>query len=236
VGGRQIADEGLDMTPPDWSERLLRSLLSDRDRDTVSGDLLEEYREIAVPARGPRGARWWYRRQVAGCVVRSLRRPSLIGLAIGTMLGVMNLIDTARRPLAADEPATMLAWLLAVLAIWSATTVIVTRRTRRLGHAIVVGAILGAATTLVFHAAAVVRVNIFLDAIRHRVDWQNLVARYYQSGFRSLRAYANYEYATHAPVGIALGTIAGAISGMVGYSFRNAVSGSTRDARRAGTT
>jgi hypothetical protein len=90
-----------------------------------------------------------------------------------------------------------------------------------------VGAVLGAATMLVFDAAAIVRVNMFLDAIRHREDWQNLVARYQQSGFRSLRAYANYEYVTHAPVGIALGAIAGAISGGLGglvHSVRRAYS------------
>ena len=31
-------------------------------------------------------------------------------------------------------------------------------------------------------------VNVFLDAIPHRRDWENLVARYDHNGFRSLRA------------------------------------------------
>ena len=31
--------------PPRWAESLLRMLLSPEDRDSVSGDLLEEYRE-----------------------------------------------------------------------------------------------------------------------------------------------------------------------------------------------
>lgn len=86
------------MTPPRLAERLLRLLLVDRDRDTISGDLLEEYREVAVPTRGVSGARWWYRRQVAGLVWRALRLPAMIGLAIGAALGVINLIDTARHP------------------------------------------------------------------------------------------------------------------------------------------
>jgi hypothetical protein len=209
------------MKPPYWSELLLRWFLIDRDRDTVSGDLLEEYREVAVATRGPRGARWWYRRQAAGCVWRSLRLPTMIGLSIGAVLGLVNLIGTARWPLADDDALTMLAWIVALLAMWSAAVVFLTRGTRHLAHAVIVGAILGVATMLVFDATAIVRVNVFLDAIRHRDDWQNLLVRYQNSGFRSLRAYANYEYAIGTPMVIALGTIAGAISGGVGGLLRS---------------
>lgn len=204
------------MKPPRWSETLLRLLLVDRDRDTISGDLLEEYREGAVPTRGAKGARWWYRRQVGGFLWHSARLPLMIGLAIGTVLGIMNLVDTARQPLADDDGGTMLAWLLAVLTMWSAAAVAVTWRTRRVGDAVKVGTIVGVATIVVLHTAAIVRVNLFLDAIRHREDWQNLVARYNQSGFQSLRVYANYEYVTMTPLLIALGTIAGSISGALG--------------------
>lgn len=212
------------MRPPYWSERLLRWFLVDRDRDTVSGDLLEEYREVAVPTRGPSGARWWYRRQVVGCVWRSLRLPSMIGLAIGAALGVWNLIGTALWPLADDDALAMLRWIVALAVMWGAAVVILTRGTRRPAHAVMVGAVLGAATMLVFDATAIVRVNVFLDAIRHREDWQNLMARYQQSGFRSLRAYANYEYAALTPMVIALGTIAGAITGGVVRSVARAYS------------
>lgn len=55
--------------PPEWAESLLRLLLSPHDRDSVSGDLLEEYRESIVPALGA-GANRWYVRQVAGYVLR----------------------------------------------------------------------------------------------------------------------------------------------------------------------
>jgi hypothetical protein len=204
------------MTPPRWSERLLRLLLIDRNRDTISGDVLEEYREVAVPTRGPRGARWWYRRQVAGFVWHAMRLPLIVGLAIGAALGVMNLVGTARQPLADDDGGAMLVWLVAVLTLWSAAAVAVTWRTRRVADAVKVGAFVGVVTILVFHAAAIVRVNMFLDAIRYRDDWQNLVGRYHQSGFHSLRAYANYEYVTLTPMMIALGAVAGSISGMVG--------------------
>ena len=58
-------------TPPPGAEALLRVVLARRDRETVSGDQLEEYRMHVVPGRGRRGADWWYLRQVAGFVWRS---------------------------------------------------------------------------------------------------------------------------------------------------------------------
>jgi len=51
-------------SPPRWAEELLRAVLDPRDRDTVTGDLLEEYREVAFPALGPAGAARWYLKQV----------------------------------------------------------------------------------------------------------------------------------------------------------------------------
>jgi hypothetical protein len=57
--------------PPRWADALLKLTLDRRDRETVSGDLLEEYRDTIVPQRGQRGADAWYRRQVAGFVWRS---------------------------------------------------------------------------------------------------------------------------------------------------------------------
>jgi hypothetical protein len=56
-------------SPPDWAESLLRVMLSPKDRESVSGDLLEEYRESIEPSLGA-GANRWYVRQVAGFVLR----------------------------------------------------------------------------------------------------------------------------------------------------------------------
>jgi hypothetical protein len=57
--------------PPRWAEALLRISLKWTDRETVSGDLLEEYRESAVPERGSGRADVWYVFQVAGYVWRA---------------------------------------------------------------------------------------------------------------------------------------------------------------------
>jgi hypothetical protein len=52
--------------PPRWLERLLLAFLKSRDRETVSGDLLEEYREEQLPRLGPMRANLWYLRQSIG--------------------------------------------------------------------------------------------------------------------------------------------------------------------------
>jgi hypothetical protein len=65
-------------------------LLSPEDRDSVSGDLLEEYRESIVPALGHK-ANGWYVRQVAGYV---LRKAWIWGALVGAILLTRFLFDT----------------------------------------------------------------------------------------------------------------------------------------------
>ena len=76
--------------PPRWAESLLRMLLPPEDRDSVSGDLLEEYRESVLPALGAQ-ARVWYVRQVAGYV---LRKAWIWGVLVGAVLVTRYLFDT----------------------------------------------------------------------------------------------------------------------------------------------
>jgi hypothetical protein len=60
-----------DQNPPQWAERLLRRTLSPANRDTITGDLLEEYREVILPARGVVGARRWYLRHALSLMLAS---------------------------------------------------------------------------------------------------------------------------------------------------------------------
>jgi len=57
--------------PPKAAEHLLRALLPPASVDTMTGDLLEEYRATRVPAAGRRRADFWYARQVAGVFLRA---------------------------------------------------------------------------------------------------------------------------------------------------------------------
>jgi hypothetical protein len=61
----------MNATPPRWAEGLLTLVLHREVVESVSGDLLEEYRESVLPVRGARGADWWYVTQVFGFVWRS---------------------------------------------------------------------------------------------------------------------------------------------------------------------
>jgi hypothetical protein len=61
-----------------WAEALLRVLLPSRDRETVSGDLLEEYRDSVRPARSRVAANAWYVGQIAGYLWRDSRVLGLV--------------------------------------------------------------------------------------------------------------------------------------------------------------
>lgn len=55
-------------SPPRWAECLLRHALKPRDRESILGDLLEEYREERFSNLGRRRANLWYIRQMLGIV------------------------------------------------------------------------------------------------------------------------------------------------------------------------
>ena len=146
----------------------------------------------------------------------SMTRPVIFGLVLGTLLGGWILVSTVVAPLAEDTPvivATMFGAVFLALAVPGFAA------RRRGGHfldALEAGAIAGAITFALFLLSGILRVNLFLDVIRNRSDWENLVADYARSDFESLRAYANYVYAKGIVVFPVVGVVAGAISGSLG--------------------
>ena len=90
------------------------------------------------------------------------------------------------------------------------------RRGGRFVDALEAGAIAGTITFALFLLFGILRVNLFLDIIRNRSDWENLVADYARSDFQSLRGYANFVYAKGILVFPVVGVVAGAISGSLG--------------------
>ncbi len=88
--------------PPRSLETLLVALLPARDRDTISGDLLELYREDHLPRKGRNRANLWYARQVIGFAPRRFTHlpptPRLLAAFCvftalsGTWLGIMDLV------------------------------------------------------------------------------------------------------------------------------------------------
>lgn len=90
------------LAPPSWMERLLQLLLPLRSRQTVVGDLLEEFREQKVLQLGYWRASFWYLRETLSFApprIRSafVQRPALILVCAftalcGCWLGIMDLL------------------------------------------------------------------------------------------------------------------------------------------------
>ena len=99
---------------------------------------------------------------------------------------------------------------------WGVTAFVAARKTGRVVDGIKAGAIVAFVTFLVFDMMVILRVNIFLDALTGRLDWQNLMLRFQASGFESFRAFVNYHYVTQSPFKIFVATVFGAVMGIIG--------------------
>ena len=193
-----------------WADSALRFLVRRRDREAIIGDLLEEYREEVLPTKGRLSARLWYARQVL-----SFMSPVAWGLSIGLAAGTLQLLDTAIAPLREDTSVVMLVIAGALMLFWIMTSAVAKRPSGSFRDAVIAGVLVGTATMAVIHISAIVRVNVFLDQIRAREDWVNLLSRFHASGYQSLRVYANYEYLRQSPLLLALGVVAGGFCGTV---------------------
>jgi hypothetical protein len=81
--------------PPEWAQWLVSNLVPARTRDSVLGDLLEEYRDSQMAERGKAAADAWYVRQALAFLWRAAHP---IGLALaGNLSGrlVCDLLFTA---------------------------------------------------------------------------------------------------------------------------------------------
>lgn len=214
---------------PRWAEAILQIVLPARDRESVLGDLLEEYREEVLATHGRVRAQLWYLRQIL-MLLDGIR----FGVVVGLAFGVWMLIDTAIEPLAADQHVPVWTMIGGVLTLLGPAGFLARQRGAPLRHAIKAGALAGVTAFAVFHFSSLLRVNLFLDTIRYRSDWQGLLLRYDQSGFESLRVYANLVYIREAPLVAAAGTVAGTIAGVLGGLLGGAVADPGGPARRFG--
>jgi hypothetical protein len=147
------------------------------------------------------------------------RYPVLLGVLVGGGFGGWNLIETRLNPLSDDTPMALLAFYGPMFTIWGIAGFWASRRTGRLVDGVRVAATVAFVTFVVYVITQFIRVNIFLDTISRRSDWQNLMARFQDSGFESLRWYVNYVGLTGAPFKILVASIIGAVTGLVGGVF-----------------
>jgi hypothetical protein len=84
--------------PPRWADAILRSLVRPSDRETISGDLLEEFRAVQYPVRGALRANGWYLKHVFSILWR-LIRPCVLTLVV---MQVFFSVVLSRNPPDAD--------------------------------------------------------------------------------------------------------------------------------------
>jgi hypothetical protein len=114
---------------PAWAETLLRLLLPPKDRETVSGDLLEEYRETIIRTLGPAANRW-YLRQVGSFL---LRASWLWGAVLGAALVIRYLLDTFIPPTNYWMRATVLTYTIMAACLLAGFTAAWRTRSTRAG-------------------------------------------------------------------------------------------------------
>ena len=150
--------------------------------------------------------------------LQSLRQSDSIrlGVFIGAVFGVWNLVLSMLDPLADDTPLALLEFYGPMFLCWGFAGFRTFRRTRRMWDAVKVATVVAFVTFLVYDVAVIIRVNLLLDSLAQRSDWQNLMARFQTSGFRSFRLYANWIGLAGTPFKITVASVIGAIFGTVG--------------------
>ena len=78
--------------PPARAQRLLASLVPQSRRDSIVGDLLEEYNQTQVPDHGVAAADRWFMRQALGFLWSAAAIP---GLLVGCVITARTLVDAA---------------------------------------------------------------------------------------------------------------------------------------------
>jgi len=197
--------------PPGWAAAVLRILVAARDRETIAGDLIEEYREVILPRLGPAGARRWYGRQVL-----SLVSSARLGLVLGVVLALGAAAGDVLLPLAnggtggSDDPAPIAVVL---LGLWGAAGYLAWQKTGRLAAAARAGAIVALLSMALTMLAFFVIDNLFLDLVSRQPEKIWLLRH---SRYPGMRATLNAAHARGVLFVLPLLTLAGAVCGATG--------------------
>jgi hypothetical protein len=149
-----------------------------------------------------------------GTMRQSVSRSAfLLGLIVGLVFGVWNLLSTWRRPLEDDSAAVLLQFYGPMFLIWMFASFRVAGRTGRVLPAVAAGIAVAFGTFLVFVLLNALRVNLFLDQLTGRPDWQNMMTRFRESGPGSLRWFVNLDYLKGTPFKIGFFTALGSVIG-----------------------
>ncbi len=158
-------------------------------------------------------------------VLRSVTGKSLsVGLIGGVFFGLADLFLTWLRPLEDDSPSVLLRLYGPMFLLWMAISFAAARHTGRIRAGAIAGVAVAFGTFCIFVVINFLRVNVFLDQLTGRPDWQNMMGRFRASGSDNLRLFINLDYLRGTPLKVgfftALGGIMGTIAGSVGRLSR----------------
>ena len=138
-----------------------------------------------------------------------------IGSIAGLIFGLWDLVLTWLRPLEDDTPGVLLRFYGPMFFLWMLVSFRAARRTGRFSSGAVAGMAVAFGTFCVFIVLNFLRVNVFLDQLTGRPDWQNMMVRFRASGSDSLRLFVNLNYLKGTPFKIGFFTVLGAAMGTV---------------------
>jgi hypothetical protein len=144
--------------------------------------------------------------------------PLRLGVVVGLVFGIVNVVVTWIVPLLDDSPGTLLGFYGAMFFVWAFASFRAARNDGQLLSGVTTGLMVAFATFCVFDLIVVLRVNLFLNELTDRADWQNMLRRYRASGYDSLRLFVNLEYIVGAPLKIGVASAIGAVMGVIGGS------------------
>ena len=153
--------------------------------------------------------------------------PLLLGLIVGMVFGSVNLVFTWLYPLDDDTPWALLRFYGPMFFVWAFASFRAARRSGRLLSGVTTGMAVAFATFCVFDALVLLRVNVFLNELTGRADWQNMAMRYRASDFDSLRLFVNLDYLKGTPLKIGVASAIGAVMGAIGGSLGRLTHGRT---------
>lgn len=182
-----------------------------RSRDPIVGDLVEEFREVVLPARGRIRATFWFARQLA-----SLVRPWTWGVIIGGTLSVENILTSVLHPAQRDSAPMVVLIVLSIVFFWALVGAAATRQRGRIRDAVAAAVVTAVVSMAIINATNFIRLTIVLDLVRHPVGWRGfldaIVATVSGDDFGGFIA----DQAVRQLAGLIGGAIVGALAGLLG--------------------
>ena len=153
---------------------------------------------------------------------RSLVENALfLGFIVGLGFGLWDVALTWLRPLEDDSPGVLLRFYGPMFLVWMLISFRAARRTGRFSSGVVAGMAIAFGTFCVFVVLNFLRVNLLLEQLTGRPDWQNMMVRFRASGSESLRLFVNLDDLEGTPFKIGFATaLGGAMGSLAGGMAR----------------